>query len=115
MGLRERSAQNSEVLREHIDQAPVDGAITGHHTIAQEFLFVQTEIGASVRDQLPDLLKTALIEQQMDTFAGGKLALLMLCSDPFGTAPFQGLCNAGVERVEMIIHERWALSRRRRS
>src|SRR3546814_16851910 len=48
--LRERAAEHREVLAEHEDQPPVDGAVASHHAVAGDFLLLHAEVEAAVLD-----------------------------------------------------------------
>ena len=43
------AAENGKVLRIDVDQTAIDGAVAGHHRIAEKFLLIHAEIGAVVR------------------------------------------------------------------
>ena len=78
VGLRERAAEDGEVLGEDVDQAAVDAAVAGDDAVARDLLLVHAEVGAAVDDELVDLVEAARIEQELDALAGGHLALLVL-------------------------------------
>ena len=83
MGFRQRAAKDGEILREHIDEAPVDRAPAGYDAVARILLALHPEVGAAVRLEGVELLEAALVQQQLDPFAGGQLALGVLGCDPF--------------------------------
>ena len=64
---RYRTAQNSKVLREHINHATIDGAPSRHDTIASRALIFHTKIGAAVCNKHVKLFKAAFIQQKFDT------------------------------------------------
>src|SRR3546814_11698507 len=73
--LRERAAEHREVLAEHEDQPPVDGAVASHHAVAGDFLLLHAEVEAAVLDIHVPLLEGALVEQDLQALARGQLAL----------------------------------------
>ena len=59
----------------------VDPAPAGDHAVAGVHLLLQPEIGGPVGDEAVELHEAALIEQQIEPFARGELALLVLLRD----------------------------------
>jgi hypothetical protein len=53
----EGTAKNREVLCEHIDEPPVDSAISSDDTVTGILLLLHTEIETAVFDELVDLLE----------------------------------------------------------
>ena len=78
MRFRQRAAEHGEVLGEDIGHAPVDRAPARDHAVARNARFVGMEIGVAVFDEHIELFERALIEQELDAFARGELALVML-------------------------------------
>ena len=64
--LRQRPAENREVLRERIDRTTFDPPLAGDDAVAGNDLLLHPEVAAAVRDELVDLLEGARIEQQID-------------------------------------------------
>src|SRR5262245_62090017 len=58
-------AEDREVLRVSIDESPVDGAVAGDHRIAENFLFVQSKIGAVMRAQAVQFDEAAAVEKNV--------------------------------------------------
>ena len=77
VGLRERAAEDGEVLREDEDQPAFDAAIAGEEAVAEILLLVHAEVGAAVGDQLVGLFEGAFVEQEFDALAGRHLALFV--------------------------------------
>ena len=77
VGLRERAAEDGEVLREDEHQPAFDAAIAGEEAVAEVLLLVHAEVGAAVGDQLVGLFEGAFVEQELDALAGRHLALLV--------------------------------------
>ena len=71
VGFRQRAAKHRKVLREHIDQPPVDCAPTRYHTIPRRLLFFHAKIGTAVGDEHVEFFETALIQQQINPLSGG--------------------------------------------
>ena len=83
VGLRERAAEDGEVLREGVDRPAVDAAGAGDDAVAgNRRCLVHAEVAAAVRDELVDLLERAGIEQQIDPLARGELAAVVLLLQP---------------------------------
>ena len=81
VGLRERAAEDGEVLGEDVDQAAVDPAPPGHDAVAERLLGRHAEVGGAVGDEAVEFGEGAGIEQQVEPLAGGELALLVLLGD----------------------------------
>ena len=79
--LGERAAINGEILRIDIHRPAVDLAIAGDDAIAQVFLGSDPHLVALVGDERLQLVESAGVEQQLQPFACGQLALGMLCID----------------------------------
>ena len=55
--LRERPAEDGEVLRERVDRPAVDAALAGDDAVARDDLLVHAEVAAPVGDELVDFLE----------------------------------------------------------
>ena len=73
--LAEAAAEHRGVLAEDAHLAAVDGAVAGHHAVAERPLVRQAEVGAAVPGQRVQLDERTLVEQREDALAGGQLAL----------------------------------------
>ena len=100
----QRAAEDGEVLGEHVGLAAVDRAPAGHHAVARGALRRHAEVGGAVRDEHVELLERALVEQQLDPFARGQLALLVLRRDALLSAAEASGGAAGFELVEDVLH-----------
>ena len=78
MHLAQRSAKDREILREHIHQPAIDRAPAGDHRIGQVLLPVQAKIVGAVGDKCIQLAERALVQQQINAFAGGEPPVLVL-------------------------------------
>ncbi len=67
-----------EVLRENVDEAPVNAAKAGDEAVARRSLLLHPEVRAAVPDELVQLLEGAFIEQEVDALARSELAGLAL-------------------------------------
>jgi hypothetical protein len=74
VGLRERSAEDREVLREGVDDTPLDAAGAGDDAVTGDDLVGHPEVAAAVGDELVDLLEGAGVEQLGDPLARGQFA-----------------------------------------
>ena len=98
--LGKRAAKNSEVLRIDSHRATIDLTETGNNRVAKETLLIQTKGGQTMCSKLSDLMKRALVQQQIDTLTSGQLTLLVLRVNTLLTTPkhrfaahFAQLCN----------------------
>jgi hypothetical protein len=99
VGLRERAAEDGEVLREGVDRPAVHEPLPGDDAVARDDLLIHPEVAAAVRDELVDLLERAGIEQQVDPLARGQLAgLVLLAQAGLAAAEF----GAALELLEML-------------
>ena len=105
VGLSQRAPENSEVLREHVDQAAVDFAVARHDAVAEELLLVQPKIRRPVGHQLAHLLERARIEQELKALAGSQFALAMLCFNARFSTPFEGFCAHGFQTFRGMLHD----------
>ena len=92
-GLAQAAGENGEVLCKHINRTTVDGAVAGHHTVAQEGLLLHVEIYTAVSDKHVELLKRSFVQQESDTLAGSEFALFVLFVDTFLAAAHFGLAS----------------------
>ncbi len=89
VGFRERTAEDREVLREHVGGTAVDQAVAGDEAVAVDDLFLHAEVVAMVTNQLVGFLEGAFVEQQIDAFARGELAFgVLACAALVSTARF---------------------------
>ena len=88
--LRERSAEDGEILREDIDQPAFDAAVAGDEAVAVRLLLGHAEVVAAVRDQLVGLFEGALVEQKLDALARRHLAFFVLALAALRASAFFG-------------------------
>ena len=106
VGFRERAAEDREVLGEEIDQAAVDRAVAAHHAVAGDLLVLHAEIAAAVGDQCVDFDERPGVEEQVDPFAGGELAVLVLAVHALRPAPGGRGREASLEiGQQLVAHE----------
>src|SRR5262249_32319375 len=74
VGLRERPAEDGEVLREGEHLPAVHQPVPGDDAVAGDELIGHAEVTAPVGDELVDFLEGAGIEQQRDALARRQLA-----------------------------------------
>ena len=104
MGLRQRSAEDREVLTEDEDQFAVDGAVAGDHTVARDPLLGHAELVAAVLDEHVPLFERVLVEQDFQPLAGGQLALAMLRVDAALAAAQTGLSTSPLQFLQNLLH-----------
>ena len=86
VGLRERTAEHREILREDVHQPPVHAAVAGDESVSRRPLLLHAEIRALVRDELVQLLERSFVQQQRDPFARRELARRLLARPAFGAS-----------------------------
>jgi hypothetical protein len=84
------AAEHRKVLREYTDGATVHCACSCDDTISGIALVGETEIRASVRNELIEFTKRSRIEQQRDTLAGREFTALVLLCYPSGASTYLG-------------------------
>ena len=92
--LAEAAAEHHRVLAEQAHLAAVDGAVTGHHAVADRAVLLQVEVRAAVPGQRVEFDEGALVEQCQDALPGGQLALGVGLLDGGLTDRMQGLLGA---------------------
>ena len=101
--LAERSAVDGEVLAEEADLAAVDGPEAGDDPVGVRALVV-VEAGRPGAGQHVELLEGALVEEVVDPFPGGHLALGVLALDGVRGAGVEGGLLAAGELVQAFGH-----------
>jgi hypothetical protein len=101
--LAQASAQDGEVLREDVDQAPVDRPPAGHDAVPGENLCLQPEIVAAMHDERIGFVERVLVEQQVEALAAGQLALLALGFCALRSAALPGTGFAVTENLEFPV------------
>ncbi len=104
MRLGNRTAENREVLGEHIDHAAIDGAPACHHAVAGVRHLVHPEIDRAVGHEHVELFERAIVEQQVDAFARCQLALRMLRGNPLRPTPGTGHGAALFQLFQNAVH-----------
>ena len=89
---------------ENIDQPTIDHPLAGDHTIARDFLFFHSEIGALMLNEHVIFFKRALIEQDLDTLARGEFALFMLALDTVCTSAKPRLFSFCLQCFDYVLH-----------
>src|SRR4029079_13042235 len=108
VGLRQRAAEDGEVLGEEEDHAAVDRAVAGDDAVAGNALAVHAEIAAAVDDESVELDEGRRVEQQLDALAGSELALRVLLGDALVAAALARGIEAALEIVVRGRCERFA-------
>ena len=110
VGLRQRAAEDGEVLREGEHLAAVDQAVAADDAVAGHDLVGHAEVETAVGDELVELFERARIEQQIDPLASGQLAGLVLAAQPLRAAALLGAAFEFGERrgqsVSVVGHRR---------
>ncbi len=95
--LAERAAEDREVLAEDADLAAVDGAVARDHAVAVRPVLLQPERRRPVPGQLVELDERALVEELLDSLAGGLAALGVLLLDRLGRARVHSFVEASLQ------------------
>jgi hypothetical protein len=98
------AAEDGEILGEDIDQTAADGAAARDHAVAGDALVLHAELGRAVLDEHVGFLERALVQQNVDAFAGGQLALAVLAGDAFLAAAEAGAGAALFQLFEDGLH-----------
>ncbi len=81
MRLRERAAEDGEILAEDEDEPAVDLAVAGDHAIAEVPLLLEAEVARAMGHEGVELHEAVGVQQQIEALSGGELALLVLLVD----------------------------------
>ena len=84
--LRQRAAEDREVLRVDEDLPAIDAPVAGDDGVAVEALPVGAELGRAMDDQRFQLGEAALVEEDVEAFAGGQLSPRVLRLDALAAA-----------------------------
>src|SRR5215469_10154634 len=106
MGLGERAAEHGKILGEGEYGAAVDRAPAGDDAVAGNPALLHAELGRAVLDEHVELLERALVHQQLESFARGELAALVLRVDARLTAAGARASTTFFELVENVLHDR---------
>src|SRR5439155_15716697 len=101
--LRERAAEDGEVLGEDEHRAPVDPARAGDHPVAGNSLVLHAEVVTLMDDEAIDLGERALVAQELDALAGGLLPGLVLAADALIASGQLGFGLTAVQLVETLL------------
>src|SRR5256885_8969545 len=78
MHLAEASAEDGEVLREHEHGPAVDRPMAGDDAVAGDLFFVHAELGRPVFHEGVQLDEGSRVQEELDSFSSGPLALRTL-------------------------------------
>ena len=101
--LRQRAAEDGEVLREDEDLAAEDRPVAGHDRVAVRALLEHPEVRLAVADVAVELDERARVEQPLGALAGEQLALLALALDRARAARVARLVAQPLEPVELAL------------
>ncbi len=103
VGLRERAAEDREVLSEEIDQPRIHRAVAADDAVAGDGRgLVHAEVAAAVGDEGVDLDERAGVEEQLDALAGGELARRVLLVDALLAAAQLGRGKAALQLLDLL-------------
>ena len=81
MHFSQRAAKNGEVIRVHIDEAPIDFPIARDDPVAVAGVFLHAEVDATVLNKTINFNKSPRIKQECQAFPNKQLPLLVLFVD----------------------------------
>jgi hypothetical protein len=102
--LGQRAAEHGEILGEGEHGAAVDGAPAGDDAVAGNPAVLHAEVGRAVLDEHVELLERALVHQQLEPFACGQLAALVLSVDSRLAAAGACALAAFLELLQDVFH-----------
>ncbi len=102
--LRERAAEDREVLGEDEDRAAVDGAPAGDDAVARDPDVRHAEIDRAVLDEHVELLERAPVQEEFDPLPGGELAARVLRRDALLAAAEPRISAPVFEPFEDVFH-----------
>ena len=102
--LAERAAEHGEVLREHVDEPPVDPPVAGDDAVAVDALLLEPEVVRAVHDEAVQLDEAALVEQQVEPLARRQLSLACCASSRSGAAAQLRLRRTALQERHPLTH-----------
>ena len=102
VGLRERAAEDREVLREDVDRPAVDRARSAHDAVSGDLRPLDPEVAAAVDDERVELEEGAAVEQQVDALVRRELSLGVLALDPLGASSLEARLAKGLEILDPL-------------
>ena len=90
VGLRQRTAEDGEVLGKGVDRAALDPSRAGDNAVAGNDLLVHAEVEAAVGDEFVDFVEAPGIEEEIDPLTRRELSGVVL--------PFQPIVAAAAHR-----------------
>ena len=100
MSLRERAAEDGEVLAEDIDRPAVDPGMSRDDPVPEHLLGLHLEVGAPVGHEPVELDERPLVHEEVDALASGELPLRMLGLDALLTSTDKALLAHAAETVQ---------------
>jgi len=104
VALRQRAAEDGEVLREHVDELSRDAPVPGDDAIAVRALVLEPEVAAAMHHEAVELDERAVIEEHVEPLARAELALVVLRLETLGAAAELGLSAPFLEELELLFH-----------
>jgi hypothetical protein len=82
----------------------VDGAVAGHHAVAEVLLVLEPEVGGAVDDEAVQLHERALVQEHVEPLARGELAALVLRLDALAPAAHLRLAAHLLQLLQLSPH-----------
>src|SRR5690606_30475842 len=77
----ETASEDGEILAIHQDGPPGDGPVAGEHRVSQGAFVFDPETLCLVTNEQIDLVEGTVVEEGLDAFSSGQLALFVLTGD----------------------------------
>ena len=102
MRLRQRAAEDGEVLAVDEDESAIDATGPGDDAVAQVTLVIKTEVARAMRNERVELGEAVLVEQQIKTLARRQLAARVLLLEPLRSPALPRLVAQRTQAVELV-------------
>jgi hypothetical protein len=110
MRLRQRAAEDGEILGEEENGAAVDGTPAGDDAVAGNLLLLHAEIGRAMLDEHVEFLEGAFVEEDLDALARGEFAAGVLGVDARLAAALARDLAPALEFLQHVLHGAVSLS-----
>ena len=84
--------------------ATVDAAVACHDAVSIGLEPLEPEVGRPVRHEPVELHEAAFVEENVEAFAGGELAFVVLRLDSRRSAALLGFGASLIEQLQLIAH-----------
>jgi len=102
--LAERAAKHGKIVGEDEDRSTVDLAVARDDAVGQKLLFLHPEGVVAVGAELVELVEGVVVEEVVDTLAGGHLPLIVLFGNAVFTAALAGFFAFCPQLLDAVVH-----------